>query len=309
VIRRANRESVLGLLSGFRGAEPLKKLFWTELNYDRINTPLSRKGWSDAAVATLADDPLLFAGAGEAFQVIYARLDSDRLSLSMERSAVTELLKQHPYALFVFSNRRQDQWHFLNVKLAEVQNKSSHGDATRRKLFRRITVADGAGLRTAAERLEMLDLSALGTDDDLAPLRVQARHDEAFDVEAVTKRFFNEYRQIFEDAEKSISGVPAGETRRLYTQRLFNRLMFLYFIQKKGWLSYNGSTDYLRALFSASQAANEKSFLNDRLYWLFFYGLNLEYKELSAADQKTVRERCGEPIFLNGGRRVAVCGS
>ena len=37
----------------------------------------------------------------------------------------------------------------------------------------------------------------------------------------------------------------------MYTQRLFNRLMFLYFIQRKGWLSFAGDTNYLRALFRA----------------------------------------------------------
>ena len=56
----------------------------------------------------------------------------------------------------------------------------------------------------------------------------------AFDVEAVTRRFFAEYRAVFEAVEAGVAGVPAGEPRRLYVQRLFNRLMFLYFIQRKG---------------------------------------------------------------------------
>lgn len=67
-----------------------------------------------------------------------------------------------------------------------------------------------------------------------------------FDVEAVTKKFFAEYRQVFEKVEGSIKGVPQGEPRRLYTQRLFNRLMFLYFNQRKGWLSFQGNKNYLR---------------------------------------------------------------
>ena len=95
----------------------------------------------------------------------------------------------------------------------------------------------------------------------------------AFDVEAVTKRFFAEYREVFEEVEESVKGVPKGEPRRLYVQRLFNRLMFLYFIQRKGWLSYGGDRHYLRALFNAAVAAKE-DFLNDRLYWTFFSGLN-----------------------------------
>src|SRR5207248_42459 len=77
----------------------------------------------------------------------------------------------------------------------------------------------------------------------------------AFDVEAVTKKFFAEYREVFEKVEGSIKGVPKGEPRRLYTQRLFNRLMFLYFIQRKGRLSFQGDKRYLRALLNAAQAA------------------------------------------------------
>ncbi|MBK9177932.1 MAG: hypothetical protein IPM46_16745 [Flavobacteriales bacterium] len=39
-----------------------------------------------------------------------------------------------------------------------------------------------------------------------------------------------------------------GDPAQLFTQRLFNRLMFLAFIQRKGWLTINGESDYLRAL-------------------------------------------------------------
>ena len=79
---------------------------------------------------------------------------------------------------------------------------------------------------------------------------------KAFDVEAVTDKFFADYQHVFTQVEDAIEGIPEGETekRRLYTQRLFNRLMFLRFIEKKGWLTYNGDRNYLRALFNASEA-------------------------------------------------------
>jgi hypothetical protein len=41
------------------------RLVWTELNYQRVNQPLPRRGWTDTAAKTLAEDPVLFAG-GEA---------------------------------------------------------------------------------------------------------------------------------------------------------------------------------------------------------------------------------------------------
>ena len=78
------QQSVLDLLKNLRGLEPLKQLFWSELNYERVNQPLSRRGWTNTAVSALAEDPVLFAGGGEnnEFHVIYARLASDRLLLA-----------------------------------------------------------------------------------------------------------------------------------------------------------------------------------------------------------------------------------
>ena len=88
---------------------------------------------------------------------------------------------------------------------------------------------------------------------------------KAFDVEAVTDKFFADYQRVFAQVEKAVEGIPENETevRRLYTQRLFNRLMFLRFIEKKGWLTYNGDRNYLRALFDATAVSEtDENFLN-----------------------------------------------
>jgi hypothetical protein len=74
---------------------------------------LSRRGWTDAVAGGLADDPLLLASGAYDFHVIYSRLDSDRLLMGLERPVVSKLLKDHPYALFLFSNSKQDQFHAL----------------------------------------------------------------------------------------------------------------------------------------------------------------------------------------------------
>ena len=124
---------------------------------------------------------------------------------------------------------------------------------------------------------------------------------KAFSVKAVTKKFFAEYQDVFEQVEAAVEGIPESETeaRRLYTQRLFNRLMFLRFIEKKGWLTYNGDRDYLRTLFDATGAETDEDFLNNRLFWAFFHGLG------NAADQpeesSVAVERRGKVPFLNGG--------
>ena len=44
----------------------------------------------------------------------------------------------------------------------------------------------------------MLDLESISPDlFDLSPLAIQKRHDEVFDVEAVTKRLFEDYKAVF----------------------------------------------------------------------------------------------------------------
>ena len=65
------QQVILDLLKGLRGLDPLKQLFWRELNYQRVNQPLSRRGWSETAADALADDPLLFAAGGEDNEVTF----------------------------------------------------------------------------------------------------------------------------------------------------------------------------------------------------------------------------------------------
>ena len=128
---------------------------------------------------------------------------------------------------------------------------------------------------------------------------------KAFDVEAVTDKFFADYQRVFAQVEAAVEGIPENETeeRRLYTQRLFNRLMFLRFTEKKGWLTYNGDRNYLRSLFNATEAEADENFLNNRLYWAFFHGLgtaaNVPYD--SAEITEIIKERRGDVPFLNGG--------
>ena len=80
--------------------------------------------------------------------------------------------------------------------------------------------------------------------------------------------------------------------------------MFLRFIEKKKWLTYNGDYDYLRALFNAANETDE-NFLNDRLYWAFFNGLgaavDLSHDFSETEARRSVEERRGKVPFLNGG--------
>ncbi len=203
------------------------------MNYDRVNQSISRKAWNETASKALADDPLVFAGGGENndFKIILGRLDSDRTPLGMQRPVINRMMRDFPYALFVFSNRERDRWHFVNVKYDKEER--------RRQLFRRISVSPGDRLRTASERIAMLDLASVGTElFGLSPMAIQERHDEAFDVEKVTKDFYNEIANWYfwarehatfpKDAPLDSDGKPS-----LAVIRLLTRLIFCWFLREK----------------------------------------------------------------------------
>ena len=150
----------------------------------------------------------------------------------------------------------------------------------------------GEPCRTACE----LNLPDLAWPE--APADWIAKWAGAFDVEKVTKAFFEQYRTVFAQVEGLIQGIPDKSTLRLFTQRLFNRLMFIAFIQKKGWLRIDGMdhNDYLTGqrksyesaagaltgglrLPSTAKTAGEgtsgtENFYNERLRRLFFHALN-----------------------------------
>jgi methylase of polypeptide subunit release factors len=312
------RQSIYDLLTHWRGLESLKDLFWSQLNYDRVNQTIARSGWPKAASEALADQPLVFAEAGDSgqFKVLYARLASDRLRLTDERAVVNRLLREYPYALFIFSDKDQKRWHLVNVKdaprlaLTPGPSPLEREEHAPRLLFRRIALGPEERVRTAAERLGLLDTATIQRElrQGLSPLQIQKRHDEAFDVEKVTKEFFVIYRRIFEEAEATLPAVISAEDKRLYTQRFFNRLMFLAFLERKGWMTFNGHTDYLQALFddywrNDPDKRREANFHRKRLNALFFLALNNRYEAnvLQQKDYDLFRALVGEAPYLNGG--------
>ncbi len=284
-----------------QGLDAVKRLFCTELNYHYKDSSLSTRKWPQQATDALHGSPRLLAEQGD-FAIIHSRLTSAQrgrdfpLSIVAERQVIEQLLDNHPYALFLFSDVDDRCWHLVNVRYDR--------DAARRRVFRRIAVGPHERLRTAAERVALLDPSDLGPDP--APLAVQQLHDEAFNVERVTQKFFADYRRIFEASEAQIGGL-AGEELRLFTQLLFNRLLFITFLERKGWLTFAGRDDYLRALWEDHQSTAagdpEANFYRDRLTLLFFSGLN----NPQSVDLKQIRSdgflqgRIGQVPYLNGG--------
>ena len=139
----------------------------------------------------------------------------------------------------------------------------------------------------------------LPRNSDKKPNWEQARWMAAWDVEAVTREFYTDYESVFHGFEGMIKG-NYGDSR-WFTQRLFNRLFFIRFLEMKRWLTFKDAsgvdrTDYLRSLFEASASEN---FYDDRLFWVFFHGLG-KTDDVLRTEEELQRKR-GKVRFLNGG--------
>ena len=303
------QQDIHEILESSGGIQFLRRLI-AELNYDFSGDRLPTREWPASAREPLAGDPQLFATAAEGeFHVVYTQLKGEKLLWVDERQVVDALLDDHPYALFVFSNHTQDRWHFINVKHDVKRDK--------RRVLRRITVGAGERLRTASERIGMLDVESIDPSlSGVSPLELQQRHDDAFDVQLVTREFYRDYDRVFKRVEEMIEGFDERskdkekakrekERKRLYTQRLFNRLMFVGFIQKKGWLKFEGNTDYLAALWRdhAREDSERKNFYRDRLQPLFFQGLSTPNEvAVNGIDRgDSLKTLIGDVPYLNGG--------
>ena len=130
--------------------------------------------------------------------------------------------------------------------------------------------------------------------------------EEAFNVEAVTRAFFQQYRDVFERVQELVRGFPrtddGHEAKKLFVQTLFNRLMFIYFLSRKGWLKFKGDPDYLAALWKDYRKDKDaKNFYEERLKLLFFTGLNNPRSADLIKENAPLHALIGDVPFLNGG--------
>ncbi len=117
----------------------------------------------------------------------------------------------------------------------------------------------------------------------------------AFDVEKVTKRFYDHFKQEHTTFLKFLNGIPDEDMQKWYVSVMLNRLMFIYFIQKKGFLDNN--EHYLQAKLIQSQAAGTNRYYKAFLCPLFFEG----FAKPEAARSREVKQLLGKVPYLNGG--------
>ncbi len=127
---------------------------------------------------------------------------------------------------------------------------------------------------------------------------VTSRVQAALDVERVTKRFYERFRTELTAFGEFIVGVTARSDRDWYASLMLNRMMFVYFVQKQGFLDKN--TDYLRNRLEQVRSQGGGRFQQFyRIFLLRLFHEGLGKPEAQRAPD--LAELLGEVPFLNGG--------
>lgn len=184
-------------------------------------------------------------------------------------------------------------------------------------------LGEGHRSRTAVQQFMELSNSGLTLKDVT----------KAFSVEALSKRFFDEYKRNYEEIVEYVTGKRAVKSGskwemqtthapnrkimaqfavfadpdkavRDYVKKLMGRLVFIQFLQKKGWMGVtandsawkNGDKDFVQNLFKNTK--NKDSFIDDVLEPLFD-DLNTK-RENDLVSSEMVGKGIKVP-YLNGG--------
>ncbi len=153
------------------------------------------------------------------------------------------------------------------------------------------------GAQPGTSLIEKLQAIAFLLDEEegLSIVDVTSRVRAAFNVERVTKRFYDRFKDEHGRFLGFIRGIPDEHLQRWYASVMLNRLMFIYFIQKRGFLDEN--SDYLADRLQASRARGRDLFYKDFLCPLFFEGFARRPDDPSAETNALL----GQVPYLNGG--------
>ena len=216
-------------------------------------------------------------------------------------------------ALVAFVPPDKKDWRFSLVKMDYTTHQTESGKTKVKEVFTPVRrwsflVGENEKCHTAKSRL----IGILENDEQSPTLD---EIEKAFDIETVTREFFIKYRELFirtkEELDKIIKKDPKiaadFESKNIdtvnFSKKLLGQIVFLYFLQKKGWFGVgrdddwgSGSKHFLRELFEKKHA-NYHNFFNDILEPLFYEALSTDH---SSYDDYFSKFNCRIP-FLNGG--------
>jgi len=124
---------------------------------------------------------------------------------------------------------------------------------------------------------------------------------KAFDVERVTEDFFDNYKNTFFKIrnELLLQKIQTKQSHE-FTLLLLNRIMFIYFVAKKGWLPEIKFIQWLWKSYKINKTINDDAFYSEWLTEIFFKAFNNKTADITNIP-KDIKERLYNIPFLNGG--------
>ena len=165
--------------------------------------------------------------------------------------------------------------------------------------YREMPFSVGQSGNALLQRIQAIAVSLEEELQGIGIAEVVSRVRRAMDIERVTKRFYDRFRGELTAFQSFIEGVTTQGDREWYASLMLNRMMFIYFIQKQGFL--DGDINYLRHRLQMVQAqageGHYQQFYRMFLRRLFHEGLG--QPEAERAPELT--GLLGRVPFLNGG--------
>ncbi len=252
---------------------------------------------------------------GEALDILIVQVESVR-KLERARTALRNFVIKHlntfdkDYALVAFYSKEDKgfDWRFSFIKL-EYQ---SYLDEEKQKVKTRKEFTPAKRYSFLVGKYE----KAYTAKNQILPLLQNIANnptiseiESAFSIEKVTDEFYNQYRDLYIKLyehfnDRLISQLnSAGIDSARFTKKLLGQIVFLYFLQKKGWLGVDkdkkwgeGNKRFLQDLFIISKS-EKQNFFKDKLQYLFYEALAKERNNDNSYYDKL---NCRIP-FLNGG--------
>ncbi len=230
-----------------------------------------------------------------------------------QRNFIADYLKvkNKDAALVAFISPNNKEWRLSLVKMEsslEVVNEELEAteEITPAKRWS-FLVGKNEGSHTAQSRF--VDMLMSDEDPSLTDLEV------AFDIETVTKEFFEKYKELYFRLKEYLDSLIAkdktirkdfkekGITTVDFAKKTLGQIVFLYFLQKKGWFGVapdeqwgEGTKKFLRKVFERREEYGD-NFFNDILEPIFYKALAQDRGTKSIYPDLN---NCRMP-FLNGG--------
>ncbi len=259
----------------------LRALFVEELGWDRHVAGLQvTVGPSSYSLTALAHKRGMVA-----YQLV--ALGGGRIPDYAERRKIEHQVARSAHEhLIVFTDARGEtqvwQW---------VKRETGKPAACREHTFHKSQPGDAL-----LQKLQAIAFS-LEEEEQLSLPDVTSRARAGFDVEKVTKRFYDCFQKEHAVFLKFIDGITERADHEWYASVMLNRLMFVYFIQRKGFL--DGDRDYLRNRLKRMREEHGK----DKFYSFYRYFLLRLFHEGLGGHKRTpeLEKLVGRIPYLNGG--------